>query len=350
MNRIRFAEGGWVLVLALLVMLALAAWALAPAVLRVVDRPLGDGQDPASYKFDLSQLTLPDTAPLQVALLHRDMVPHRTAIPGVMSAEDASKEASRKGPFLTTDDLVIGVTMNGKARAYPLLLLNVHEAMGDMFDDVPLVVTWHWPSGVTAVYDRRIDGLARDFGVSGLVAGGGQLLFPINTDGSVGGEPLIAQFTGTQVTGPQAADAPITLTPIAHDFTTWGQWREAHPETDVVAGDPLMKRRYKDGKPDTYFHSSGLLFDVPVPDDGPAAKSAAVVLEADGHTQCVTADDVRHHGGQLQLSVGDSGPTTIELTDGGRRLVINAAEGVTLRRGLWHVVHAFGPWESRLKR
>jgi hypothetical protein len=344
MSRMRFSEGGWVLVVALLLMLFLAVWALTPAFMRAAERPPGDGHDPATYGFNLTALRLPEHAPLQAALIHRDMVPARDNVPSLMDAAAASEEKPRKGPFLTTKDLVIGVEIDGEARAYPLLLMNVHEAMGDTLADTPLLVTWHWPSGATAVYDARINGERRSFGISGLVAGGGQLLYLRNTDGSTGDEPLIAQFTGSSISG----DA-FTLQPLPHIVTTWKNWRELHPKTTVVAGDPAMSRRYKDGKPDTYFHSSGLLFDVPVPDGGPEAKSPAVVLEHNGHSQLVTKADLLQSAGVLELSVDGEGPVTVRLTDGGRRLTVDAPPGVTVRRGLWHLVHAFGPWESALK-
>jgi len=330
----RLSDGWWVLVLAATVILVLLVWALAPAVLRMSERPPGDGENPASYRFSLEDMRLPNAAPLHTALLYRDMVPVLDAPPAIIDADAASVEVPRKGPFLTTNDLVIGVERAGEARAYPLLLLNVHEALHDEFHG-PLLVTWHWPSATTAVYDRTLDGGARQFGISGLVAAGGQLLYLRNTDGTVGGEPLIAQFTGESVTGPV-----LSLRPVPHIVTTWGDWRERHPDTSVVAGDPAMRRRYADGKPDTYFRSSGLLFDVPVPKDGPAAKSPAVELAFKGHTTVVTANDLAAHGGELMLTLGDS-PTTLTLVDDGRRIAVSAPPEVVVRRGLWHLVQAF---------
>ena len=345
MSRMRFSEGGWVLLVAIGIMLLLAAWALAPAVLRMTDRPAGDGHDPATYGFDLTNLRLPGDARLEAALMHRDMVPARDDIPGTMSGAEASKEKPRKGPFLTSGDLVIGVERNGEARAYPLLLLNVHEAIGDTLGGEPIVVTWHWPSGVTAVYDAHVNGTQRQFGVSGLVAGGGQLLYLKRLDGETGNEPLISQFTGSAISG-----EPLDLTPVPATLTTWSDWRETHPHTDVVAGDPVMTRRYKDGKPDTYFHSSGLLFDVPVPEEGPGAKQPAAVFSHQGHVQVVTAENVRRQGGELDLEFGGDALVHVKLTDGGRRLDIDAPPDVHVRRGLWHIVHATGPWGSSPKR
>ncbi len=334
MSRPRLSDGWWVLVVAGGVIVMLLVWALAPAILRMSERPPGDGKHPASYGFTLEDVRLPEGTALHAALLYRDMVPVLDAPHKLIDAQAASAEVPRKGPFLTTKDLVIGIERGGEARAYPLLLLNVHEAIHDDFHG-PMVVTWHWPSATTAVYDMMFNATEHHLGVSGLVASGGQLLYLRNTDGSTGGEALISQFTGNSVTGPN-----VSLAPIPHVVTTWEQWRQEHPETSVVAGDPAMRRRYADGKPDTYFHSSKLLFDVPVPEDGPEAKSPAIVLEYEDQTILVTTDDLVRHDGQCTLMLGTT-PTKLTLVDDGRRIEVSAPSDVVVRRGLWHLVQAF---------
>lgn len=334
MSRPHLSDGWWVLVVAAAIIVMLLVWALAPAILRMSERPPGDGEHPASYGFAMEDLRLPEGAPLHAALLHRDMVPVLDAPHKLIDAQAASAEVPRKGPFLTTKDLVIGVERGGETRAYPLLLLNVHEAMHDDFHG-PMVITWHWPSATTAVYDMMFGATEHRLGVSGLVASGGQLLYLRNTNGTVGGESLISQFTGDSVTGPD-----LSLDPIPHVVTTWGHWRQQHPETSVAAGNPAMRRRYADGKPDTYFRSLRLLFDVPVPEDGPTAKSPAVVLEYGDQTTLVTADDLTRHDGECMLMLGET-PTKLTLVDDGRRIAVSAPPDVVVRRGLWHVVQAF---------
>lgn len=333
MKGLRLSEGGWVLIVAACVIAALLVWALAPALLRMTERPPGDGRNPSSYGFDIEDPRLPAAAPLQAALLHRDMVPVLESPPVLLDAAEASKQVSRKGPFLTSNDLVIGAVRGGAARAWPLLLLNVHEVLHDDLGG-PLLVSWHWPSGAVAVYDTTVEGTPRRFGVSGLVAGGGQLLYLRHDDGGSGGEPLLSQFTGESISG-----EPITLEPIPHVLTTWGRWKAQHPGTTVAGPEPAMTRRYKSGKPDTYFRSEGMLFDVPVPDDGPPAKSPALLLERDGERRTVTVDDFAGKQGPLEIRLGTD-LITLELADEGRRIEVDAPDEVVVRRGLWHLVHA----------
>ena len=73
-GRLRFREGGWLIVLSAGVTLALLSWGLAPALLRLADRPPGDGQNAASFAFDLSNPRIPIES-IEPAMLHRDMIP-----------------------------------------------------------------------------------------------------------------------------------------------------------------------------------------------------------------------------------------------------------------------------------
>ena len=44
--------------------------------------------------------------------------------------------------FLKDSDAVIGVVVGGKARAYPINILNWHEVVNDTINGVPVVVTF----------------------------------------------------------------------------------------------------------------------------------------------------------------------------------------------------------------
>lgn len=50
--------------------------------------------------------------------------------------------AADKAAYLDPDDQVIGVVIGNQARAYPIKILNWHEAVNDTVGDQPLVVTF----------------------------------------------------------------------------------------------------------------------------------------------------------------------------------------------------------------
>ena len=88
-------------------------------------------------------------------------------------------------------------------------------------------------SGVS--FDPTVDGKRLTFGFEGIWQGTA-ILYDRDT-GS-----LWMHLTGTCFDGPRARR---TLTPLATGtHTTWAAWRRDHPDTDVMAPDPRLARRY----------------------------------------------------------------------------------------------------------
>ena len=65
--------------------------------------------------------------------------PPKDGIPALMSPKYIS---ARKASFLRNDDQVIGVIINGEARAYPLRIMSWHELVNDKIGDLPILVSW----------------------------------------------------------------------------------------------------------------------------------------------------------------------------------------------------------------
>jgi hypothetical protein len=271
-----FASGGWVLLIAGLVTIALIAWAVMPALVNVWQRPPGDGRTIESYGFDLSTLSVPRETLVPV-MLHRDMVPVLTDPPIITAAEATRLTEEERGKFLVSTDRVIGVVINGEARAYPIQLITVHEVVNDALGGVPIAVTYSWLGDAPRVFDRRVDDQTVELGVSGLVANAGTLLYdrrpPAEGEPFVEwherGESLWRQFDGLAVSGP-AAENNLTLAPINAQLVSWRQWQQMHPETTVLARDPMLLKRYRRSAPDQYFLSA----DIPYPVDPLPAQDA----------------------------------------------------------------------------
>jgi hypothetical protein len=65
--------------------------------------------------------------------------PPKDGIPALMSPKYVSAgEAS----FLRENDQVIGVVINGEARAYPLRIMSWHELINDRIGDMSILVSW----------------------------------------------------------------------------------------------------------------------------------------------------------------------------------------------------------------
>jgi len=305
---ITFKEGGWLILLTCLLIISLLAWALAPALFRQNERPPGDGENIETYEFDLSNPRV-DIDTIEAAVLYRDMIPvEDDAI--VLTPEEVTAANAERKPYLISQDLVIGVVVDGQPRAYPLSILNVHEIIHDDINDKPIAVTWHWPSGATRVFDRTINGNDTMFGVSGLVASGNLLMYPRRFDGLRGDEPLISQALGRTITGRE-----MELQTIPHELVTWADWLDRYPRTTVAAARPELKNRYKKGKPDVWFASDDVMFQTPVPEDGPPPKSHMLLLRSDGQSTFVGLD-------QLIEIADESGEAVVQHGDRSVRLIV----------------------------
>ena len=61
---------------------------------------------------------------------------------------------------------VISLEINGEAKAYPLQILTWHEIVNDELGGVPVTATFCPLCNSAIVFDRRLDGVVHDFGVT----------------------------------------------------------------------------------------------------------------------------------------------------------------------------------------
>ncbi|MCT9097598.1 DUF3179 domain-containing protein [Haloarchaeobius sp. HME9146] len=137
--------------------------------------------------------------------------------------------SERYEPELSTDDEVLGVVDGDTVRAYPLTLLRWHEVVNDTLSK-PMLVTFCpiCQSGVVA--DRTVDGTPATFGVSGLLWHADLVMYDDET------ESLWSQLLATAIRGPRTGRT-LDLHPVSR--TTWAEWRERHPATEVLLPPPL---------------------------------------------------------------------------------------------------------------
>ena len=79
--------------------------------------------------------------------------------------------------FLQPESPVIGLTLAGESRAYPISILNWHELVNDRFGDQPVLISYCPLCGTAMVFDARLDAKPVAFGVSGLLYNSDLLLY-----------------------------------------------------------------------------------------------------------------------------------------------------------------------------
>jgi hypothetical protein len=340
------SSGGWVLVLSGFLTMALVLWAVAPALFGTASRPAGNGRDLDSYRFDLTNLQVPRKLVIP-AMRHRDMV-HPMSGPGLIAGGEMDELNSSRGKFVLGSDRVIGVVIDGEARAYPISVLNVHEVIHDTLAGRQIAVTYHWPCDSAVVFDREIGDRVIEFGVSGLLYNSNQLLYERRPGSEPGGEALWSQMLGRAVSGPAAGER---LTTIPCQVVSWRRWFEQHPETTVSDRDPsIVKKRYAKSNPEQYFRDGRVEFPISPepPADGPRPLTPVVAVEAGGQRLVypypfieakIDADGVwtTNLGGVRLTFQYDVPSSTVEVTADGVAQFEHAAWFA------WHAMHPDDP-------
>ena len=197
--------------------------------------------------------------------------------------------------YLDEDDVVFGVAVNGEMRAYPKRILAWHEMALDTLGDVELTVVYCTLCGTVIPYESVVDGERITFGTSGLLYRSNKLMFDIETNS------LWNTFEGIPVVGPRVGSG-IRLSYRSVVTTTWGEWRQKHPETTVLSLQTGHERDYSEGAAyRDYFSHDRLMFGVPRVDDRLKNKDEVVVFSVTDRTGvrqpvALSVDFLEDHG------------------------------------------------------
>jgi hypothetical protein len=173
--------------------------------------------------------------------------PPRDGIPALLAPNVVAAPQADWGP----DQPVIGVSVNGEARAYPIALLVWHELVNDTLGGSAILVSYCPLCGTAMVFDRELGERPSTFGVSGLLYRSDLLLYDRET------ESLWSQILGAAVTGPLVG---TRLELVRAEQTRWGDWRERHPSTTVLSRETGHRRDYDRSPYGDYATSSELYF------------------------------------------------------------------------------------------
>ncbi len=160
---------------------------------------------------------------------------------------------------LNPDEPVLGLLVNGEARAYPLRLLEAHEMANDILGGVPISLAYCTLCGAAIAYDGRgPDDQVFTFGTSGLLYRSNKLMYDRLT------ATLWNQLTGEPVLGALAGSGlRLGLWPVV--LTSWSAWLSDHPDSGVLdLNTGLAPAEYYQpgGQYSDYFASGSPLFPV----------------------------------------------------------------------------------------
>ena len=144
---------------------------------------------------------------------------------GVLCPPTVPAEAAE----LSGDDEVIGVEVHGKTRAYALRALGrvMQHIVNDLVGGVPVSVVYCDLDHCTRVYTSHRRSEPLDIALTGVLARKGMILKIEGVDYQQrSGEPVEP--------GPRVPPFPYEDQPWVR--TTWRQWKQLHPGTDVYVG------------------------------------------------------------------------------------------------------------------
>lgn len=239
--------------------------------------------------------------------------------------------------FLDPDDRVIGVSIEGKSKAYPVKILNWHEIVNDRIHAELFAVTYCPLSGTGMVFSSEIKGATVKFGVSGLLYNSDVLLYDKKT------ESLWSQILGQAITGEFSG---IKLKQLAADHTTWRKWKKMHPDTLVLSEETGFERDYDRNPYENYEKSRQLYFPVSnkIPDSY-HPKEMVIGINVQGIYKAYPFAELNKSGKSNFTDIIDEKQYTVHWDNENQAGSITDSEGkeVPVIRGFWFAWYAFYP-------
>jgi len=147
------------------------------------------------------------------------------AIPAIF-ADDSIFVGAKTGDGEWADnEFVVGVEINGDARAYPIRLMSQHELVNDNIGGQPVLISWCPLCFSAIVYDRLLE-REMTFGVSGYLYFDNLVMYDHQTN------TLWSQLLGQGIKGAMRHEQ---LQGLPSMITTWAEWKQLHPDTRVLS-------------------------------------------------------------------------------------------------------------------
>ena len=149
-------------------------------------------------------------------------------LPAFIRAEVAS--------YLEAEDVVVGIKIGNTTRAYPHKLLDKHEIVNDEIEGVPFAISLCPLTGTSIGFRREILGNITTLGVSGFLYNSNLIMYDRATDTHWG------QMWHLGLSGPGSCEK---LDPIPVFETSWANWLEMYPNTEVLSLETGFDRNYE---------------------------------------------------------------------------------------------------------
>jgi hypothetical protein len=160
----------------------------------------------------------------------------------IPALDDPAVTDAGGGDWYPDERIVFGVVVNDEARAYPKNIMEVHEMVNDTVGGRRIGMPYCTLCGSAQAYltDSVPPGIAVPvLRTSGLLIRSNKVTYDL-LSGSV-----FDTFTGKAASG-SLREQGVALQQITVVTSTWGSWKQAYPDTTIVAQDGGVGRVYAD--------------------------------------------------------------------------------------------------------
>lgn len=256
---------------------------------------------------------------------------------GIPALSDPELIDALDATYLQPNDRILGIEIDGIARAYPISILNWHEIVNDQINDQQFAVTFCPLCGTGVAFSSNVAGKVTEFGVSGLLYNSDVLLYDKNT------ESLWSQIMGVAISGALVGEK---LKPIPISHTTWRDWLAQHPDTRVLSTDTGYARDYAQNPYAGYEQSRQLFFGVnnKAPENY-HPKEQVFGLEFNGVYKAYPFVELEKHGKPRFKDSVNGISVTIDWDSKNQSVIVLNSDGVKIAgiQGYWFAWFAFHP-------
>ena len=223
--------------------------------------------------------------------------------------------------YYDPETLGVFIDAGDERKFYPYNILVWHEIVNDRIGGKQLAITFCPLCGSAMVFDRTIDGVTYEFGVSGYLYQSNMLMYDRQTDSfwsQTLGEAVVGELTGTQ------------LDLAMFQLLTFEDVKKRYPDTKIISRNTGHNRNYTRYPYGNYDDNEELFFPVRTVDDRHHPKKMMYIIRV--HSRSLAFDPDLAANGAVQKTVDG---TEVEIRREGNE-VFAAVDG-EITPGYWEM-------------
>ena len=258
--------------------------------------------------------------------------PPKDGIPSIDEPKFISAEQADL--WLSHEEKGAAVIHKGVKRFYPLQIMVWHEIVNEKISGDPILITYCPLCGSVIAFERKIGKEEVEFGTTGKLYNSNLVMYDRKTETywtQIGGRAIIGELTGHE----------LELFPV--DTVTWQEWREEHPDSEVLSRNTGHFRSYGTEPYSGYYESESLYFPVGKNDKRLHPKAVVFGIVVNGSPKAYPEPVVKQRTIINDEIAGI--PISIERTSAGMINITNqkTSERIPYERDFWFAWFAFHP-------